>query len=117
MEELVLTLVKNSGARRKSSKVQEHLDELKRFWKHEVVTLARIRKATGFREWPVPQYQRDLVFLSYRGMRDPSNRSPLTLRRTSRWSLVHDSARENHRFSALVLGIVKSAPFQMNTKK
>lgn len=66
MEELVLTLVKNSGARRKSSKVQEHLDELKRFWKHEVLTLARIRKATGFSEWPVPQYQRDLVFLSYR---------------------------------------------------
>jgi hypothetical protein len=66
MEELVLTLVKNSGARRKSSKIQEHLDELKRFWNHEVLKLARMRKATGFREWPVPQYQRDLVFLSYR---------------------------------------------------
>ena len=65
MEELILTLVKNAGARRKSSKIQEHLDELKRFWKHEAQTLARARKATGFNEWPVPQEKRDLVFLTY----------------------------------------------------
>src|SRR5215471_4076872 len=65
MEELILNLVENTGARRKHSKVQEHLDELKRFWRHEVLTLAKVRKATGYTEWPVPQYQRDLVFLSY----------------------------------------------------
>jgi excinuclease ABC subunit C len=67
MEELILKLVENSGARRKTSKVQEHLDELKRFWKHEALTLAKVRKVTGCTEWPLPQYQRDLVFLSYRG--------------------------------------------------
>jgi len=66
MEELILKLVENSGARRKTSKVQEHLDELKRFWRHEVLTLAKVRKVTGCKEWPIPQYQRDLVFLSYR---------------------------------------------------
>jgi hypothetical protein len=66
MEELILNLTENAGARRRSSKVQEHLDELKRFWRHEVLTLAKARKATGCGEWPVPQYQRDLVFLSYR---------------------------------------------------
>ena len=66
MEELILNLVENTGARRRPSKVQEHLDELKRFWRHEVLTLAKVRKATGCGEWPVPQYQRDLVFLSYR---------------------------------------------------
>ena len=66
MEELILKLVENTGARRRPSKVQEHLDELKRFWRHEVLTLAKVRKATGCTEWPVPQYQRDLVFLSYR---------------------------------------------------
>jgi len=65
MEELILNLVENAGARRRPGKVQEHLDELKRFWRHEVLTLARVRKATGYGEWPVPQYQRDLVFLSY----------------------------------------------------
>src|SRR5439155_7388620 len=66
MEELILNLVENTGARRRPSKVQEHLDALKRFWRHEALTLARARKATGCGEWPVPQYQRDLVFLSYR---------------------------------------------------
>ncbi len=29
-------------------------------------------------------------------------------------SVVHDAARSNYRFSALVLGVVKSEPFQMN---
>jgi len=66
LEELVLSLVENPGARSKSSEIQQHLDELKRFWKHEAVRLAKVRKATGFDEWPVPQHQRDLVFLSYR---------------------------------------------------
>jgi excinuclease ABC subunit C len=66
MEELILNLVENSGARRKPSEVQEYLDELKRFWRHEVLALAKARKATGCGEWPVPQLQRDLVFLSYR---------------------------------------------------
>jgi predicted GIY-YIG superfamily endonuclease len=66
MEELILRLVEIAGARHRPSKVQEHLDELKRFWKHEVLPLAKARKATGCCEWPVPQYQRDLVFLSYK---------------------------------------------------
>jgi hypothetical protein len=69
MEELVLSLLENRGARRSSSKVQEHLDELKRFWRREALTLARARKATGCGEWPVPQEQRDLVFVSYRASR------------------------------------------------
>jgi hypothetical protein len=67
MEELILNLVENMGARSRSNKVQEYLDELKRFWRHEVLTLAKVRKATGCGEWPVPQYQRDLIFLSYKG--------------------------------------------------
>jgi hypothetical protein len=66
MEELILHLAENAGARSRPGKVQEQLDELKHFWRHEVLTLARARKATGYTEWPVPQYQRDLVFLSYK---------------------------------------------------
>ena len=31
-------------------------------------------------------------------------------------SIVRDAARDNNRFSAIVMGIVKSAPFQMNVK-
>jgi excinuclease ABC subunit C len=66
MEELILSLVEKAGARHRSSKVQEYLDELKRFWRREVLPLAKVRKATGCREWPVSQLQRDLVFLSYK---------------------------------------------------
>lgn len=66
IEELIISLVESTGARRRSSKVQEHLDELKRFWRHEALTLARIREATGYTSWPVPQHQRDLVFISYK---------------------------------------------------
>ena len=32
-------------------------------------------------------------------------------------SIVRDAAASNYRFSSIVLGIVKSAPFQMNTKR
>jgi hypothetical protein len=32
-------------------------------------------------------------------------------------SIVRDAARSNYRFSAVVLGVVKSAPFQMKVKK
>jgi excinuclease ABC subunit C len=66
LEDLVLRLLENAAARRKAEDVQEHINQLQRFWRHEVLTLARARKATGCVEWPVPQYQRDLVFLSYR---------------------------------------------------
>ena len=31
-------------------------------------------------------------------------------------SIVRDAAKDNYRFSSLVMGIVKSAPFQMNMK-
>lgn len=32
-------------------------------------------------------------------------------------SIMHDASPENYRFSSLVLGVVKSAPFQMRMKK
>jgi excinuclease ABC subunit C len=66
MEELILSLVEKTGARCRPRKVQEHLDDLKRFWRHEALTLAKVCKATGYTEWPVRQYQRDLLFISYR---------------------------------------------------
>jgi excinuclease ABC subunit C len=66
MEELILNLTGNTGARSRPDKIQEHLDELKRFWRHEVLTLAKAREATGYTEWPVPQYHRDLLFICYK---------------------------------------------------
>ena len=66
LEELVLKLIENAGARSRSKRVQEYLDELRRFWRREVLTLARVRVTTGCGDWPVPQEQRDLIFLKYR---------------------------------------------------
>jgi len=69
IKELVLQLTEKSAARRRSEEIQEHLNHLKRFWRREVLTLAKARHATGFIEWPVPQSHRDLVFLTYRDRR------------------------------------------------
>jgi len=73
IEELILKLIENTGARLKRSKVQDHVDDLKRFWRQEVLTLRKVRKATGCSEWPVPQHQRDLIFLTYRDLVFVSN--------------------------------------------
>jgi excinuclease ABC subunit C len=66
MEELILNLTEKTGARRRPNEIQQRLDELKRFWRHEVLTLAKVRKSTGCTEWPVRQHHRDLVFLCYK---------------------------------------------------
>jgi len=66
MEELIVSLAGNSAARRTPARIQSLLDELKRFWRREVLTLAKARKYVGYTAWPVPQHQRDLVFLCYR---------------------------------------------------
>jgi hypothetical protein len=31
-------------------------------------------------------------------------------------SIVHDAEKNNNRFSSILMGIIKSAPFQMRTK-
>jgi len=66
MEELILKLVEKAGARHRPGKVQAHLDEIKRFWRHEVLTLAKVRQSIGYTDWPIPQHQRDLLFLAYK---------------------------------------------------
>jgi excinuclease ABC subunit C len=65
-EDLILALVDNAGARRKREQVQEHLNQLKRFWKHEAMALAKARKVTGYDLYPVPQLERDHIFLKHR---------------------------------------------------
>ena len=65
-EDLVLSLVENAGARNAAGEIQEHLNALKRFWRHESLPLQRARTSTGFAEFPVPQRERDLIFLRYK---------------------------------------------------
>jgi len=66
LEELILAMVENAAARRTPKTVQDHLNSLKRFWRHEAVFLANARKHTQYEQYPVPQAERDFVFLRYR---------------------------------------------------
>jgi predicted GIY-YIG superfamily endonuclease len=66
LENLVLALVENAGARKKPRDIQQHLNDLKRFWKHEASLLHRVRKKTGFESYPVAQRERDFLFVKNR---------------------------------------------------
>lgn len=65
-ENLVLSLVENAGARREPREIQDHLNSIKRFWKHEARRLYRMLARTGNSKYPLPQKERDLMVLRYR---------------------------------------------------
>lgn len=72
-ELLVLALVENAGARAKTRQIQERLDHLKRFWRHEASRLRRMIQRTSYDRYPVPQAERDLLKIRYRWtFKDPS---------------------------------------------
>ncbi len=63
LETLVLKLLDNAGARAKSEEVQEAVDALSEFWSHECEPLARAIARVAYSEYPVPQTERDPLFL------------------------------------------------------
>jgi len=65
VESLVLSLVDAPAARRSPKLVQKNLNWLKYFWKHEAVRLREVRRSTGFSLYPVPQSERDRLFLEH----------------------------------------------------
>lgn len=66
MEQLALALLENAGARAKATTIQDHLNDLKRFWRHEAKRLLRAREKVGFVPYPVSQEERDMLFIRYR---------------------------------------------------
>ena len=72
LQELTLRLLDHSSALRDRERVQEYLNDLKRFWRHESRRLQSAIKKTGFKEYPVPQRERDFLFLrhSFKGTYD-----------------------------------------------
>ena len=68
IEELTLGLLDNAGARAKASEVQEDIDALERFFREEAEVLAKAIAATGFEPYPVPQTERDPLFLRFRAL-------------------------------------------------
>jgi hypothetical protein len=66
MEELVLALIENAGARRSPRQVQKALNLLKLFWRFEAVSLKKVREAMAYPVYPVPQKERDFLYLKRR---------------------------------------------------
>lgn len=69
LEELAVALLDRAGACRRPARVQADLDAVKRFWEDEARPLAEAVGATGYPAYPVPQADRDAVFLRRRAAR------------------------------------------------
>jgi hypothetical protein len=66
--ELALRLLDKPSARAKPKEIQEDLEALRVFFEEESAPLKRAVDATGFPRWPVPQKDRDALFLTVRAM-------------------------------------------------
>jgi len=66
LETLALRLVDHAGARARRGEIHEALRSIARFFDEEACALARVRTATGFAAYPVPQLARDLLFTQTR---------------------------------------------------
>ena len=66
LEALALRLVEHAGARARRKETHEALRAIARFFEEEARALARVRAATGFPDYPVPQGDRDLLFAQCR---------------------------------------------------
>ena len=83
LEALTLHLLEHAGARARAREIHDDLKSVARFFRREAQVLARVRAATGFASYPVPQADRDLLFAEYRHARAAATRpAPATGRRT-----------------------------------
>jgi hypothetical protein len=66
LEELCLHLLEHAGARARGPIIQADLHAVERFFDDEASTLAAAIAATGYVGYPVPQRDRDELFIRYR---------------------------------------------------
>jgi excinuclease ABC subunit C len=66
LEALALRLLEHADARAKREETHQALRAVARFFRREAQALARVRTATGYGPYPVPQQERDLLFTRYR---------------------------------------------------
>jgi hypothetical protein len=66
LEQLSLTLLEHAGARARSTEIQADLRAVARFFDEEASALAAAIVAAGYSRYPVPQRERDLLFLHFR---------------------------------------------------
>jgi len=69
LEQLSLRLLDYDGACARSAAIHADLLAVERFFADEASTLARAITATGYVGYPVPQRDRDALFLQYRDLR------------------------------------------------
>ena len=74
MATLILALLENADARDQAKEVQEKLNHLKRFYRRESALLRRSCERAGYSEYPVPQRERDLIFVRARFRVAPPSR-------------------------------------------
>jgi len=67
LEQLSLSLLEHAGARARSAEIQADLRVVERFFDEEASELAAAILAAGYPSYPVPQRDRDLLLLQYRG--------------------------------------------------
>lgn len=67
LADLTLRLLEKTSARAKAAAVQDDIDALKVFWKTEAVPLREAIEATGYAgTYPVPQAERDPLFIAFK---------------------------------------------------
>lgn len=76
LEELSLRLLDHAAARARGGEVEADLRALDRFFDAEASTLAEAIAATGYVGYPVPQRDRDALFLRYRDGRCTAEEAP-----------------------------------------
>jgi GIY-YIG catalytic domain-containing protein len=66
LEALALDLLDHAGACARPAEIQEDLQAIACFYETEASALAYARASTGYSLYPVPQHDRDLLFVQYR---------------------------------------------------
>lgn len=69
VEELSLLLLERPTAVARSTETQAHLYAIRRFWRHEILTLKKARECVAGTTYPVSQRDRDVLFINSRERR------------------------------------------------
>ena len=64
VSELSLLLLDRPSAVAKGRETEERLKTVRRFWKHEILTLRKAREHSRWEQYPVSQKDRDLIFIA-----------------------------------------------------
>lgn len=63
--DLALLLLEKPDALKRASEVEDHLKNLKRFWRHEILPLKKVRTHCQHLSYPIQQKERDQLFITF----------------------------------------------------